>query len=187
MKGTLIATAHWEALDRPGRDTCKLIAEPSGWMLVGRARFTDGGDDARLDYVVRCAPDWRSLSGDVSGRIAGRNVGWRLTRDDGGWRLDGIAVPGTARCHDIDLGFTPATNLLPVRRLSLHAGSAQDIDALWFRVPQGRAEVLRQTYERLDAWRMRYRSPGFGADLTLHSCGFVTDYPDGWRGTVDAD
>lgn len=186
MKGTVKARATWDALDRPGGDTCRLIAEPDGWMLVGHAWFRDDGIDARLDYVVRCDRDWLSHSADVTGTVSGEAVGWRLCRDAEGWRLNGASVANSAGCHDVDLGFTPATNLLPVRRLGLQDGVAHRAEAVWLRVPEGRAEVLRQSYEREDHRHVRYRSPGYETRLEMHPSGFVTHYPDGWRGDVDA-
>ena len=41
----------------------------------------------------------------------------------GVWTLDGAAVSGLEACVDLDLGFTPATNLLQIRRLALALGS----------------------------------------------------------------
>lgn len=36
--------------------------------------------------------------------------------------LNGVDCPAVAGCTDIDLGFSPSTNLLPIRRLSLEVG-----------------------------------------------------------------
>jgi hypothetical protein len=34
-------------------------------------------------------------------------------------------------CLDIDLGFSPSTNLLPIRRLTLAVGEAATVRAAW--------------------------------------------------------
>jgi hypothetical protein len=186
MKGALVAEAAWEALDRPGADTCRLWEEPEGWMLVGHVWFRDAGGEAILDYVVRCDRDWNSHSADVSGRVNGETVGWQIARNGERWRLNDAVVPGSECCSDVDLGFTPATNLLPIRRLDLACGQPREIRALWLRLPEGRAQVHPQVYERLADGRVRYASPGFSVDLDVHPSGFVTEYPEGWRGEVHA-
>ena len=35
----------------------------------------------------------------------------------GDWKLNDVPVPELAHCVDLDLGFTPATNLMQLRRL----------------------------------------------------------------------
>ncbi|WP_102110355.1 putative glycolipid-binding domain-containing protein [Oceaniglobus roseus] len=186
MKGEVKAVARWTRLDGAGDDTCKLVREPEGWMLLGHARFTEGGSETRLDYLVRCDRDWLSQSADVTGTRGGVAVGWRLAKSPEGWQVNGRSIADSAQCHDVDLGFTPATNLLPVRRLGLMAGHPQEVAALWLRWPEARAEVLEQTYARRDHRTVDYASPGFAAALEIHPSGFVTAYPGGWEGEVHA-
>jgi hypothetical protein len=42
----------------------------------------------------------------------------------GVWRLNDLEISGLDECVDLDLGFTPATNLLPIRRLARNAKHA---------------------------------------------------------------
>lgn len=41
------------------------------------------------------------------------------------WRFNGTGCAEVAGCIDIDLGFSPVTNLLPIRRLRLYPGAAR--------------------------------------------------------------
>lgn len=177
------ATARWRRLDGPGEDRCRLIEEPGGWMLWGHARFERAGIRAALDYVVRCNARWESRSADVTGRIDGRDVAWKITRDPSGWLL-GNDRPMLPECTDIDLAFTPATNLLPLRRLALDR--TEKITAAWFQEADGGSlSRLSQSYTPLGAERYAYASPNVAAELRVHPTGFVTLYPGLWEGSVD--
>jgi uncharacterized protein len=85
-------------------------------------------------------------------------------------------------CDDVDLGFTPATNLLPIRRLNLSIGAKAAVRAAWVRFPQLSVEVLDQSYTRLADDRYLYESAGgsFRRELLVDDVGFVLDYPDLW-------
>jgi len=177
VRSTEVAFAAWRRLDCVGEETCRLLHAPSGWMLAGHARFNDGHRLAALDYVVRCSTDWVTQSADISGLIGGDSVGWHITHDPGGWAMNGRPHPELAKCTDIDLGFTPATNLLPIRRLDPPPGEDVAVTAARFRWPEADLARLDQTYHRRDAQTVTYLSPGFSADLTVHPTGFVTHYP----------
>lgn len=112
-----LGTMHWRALDRDGEDKCRLARHEDGYMLVGHARFRDGSGWAALDYVVRCGPDWLTRSADVTGTLGGEEMRCRITCEGGHWALNGAPLPELSGCSDIDFSFTPATNLMPLRRL----------------------------------------------------------------------
>ena len=66
------------------------------------------------------------------------------------WMVNGMDVAEVSGAEDIDLSFSPATNLLPIRRLALKVGDSATISAAWVRFPEFRLELLEQTYTRLD-------------------------------------
>jgi hypothetical protein len=99
------------------------------------------------------------------------------------WRLNGIERPVVTGCIDLDLNFSPSTNLLPIRRLNLAVGQAAEVRAAWLRFPNFELEPLSQVYRRIDESTYRYESGGgrFVADLAVNSVGFVTNYPAIWQ------
>ena len=99
------------------------------------------------------------------------------------WRLDGAERPEVEGCLDIDLNFSPSTNLLPIRRLDLAVGEQASVRAAWLRFPSFSLEPLQQRYHRLDGGLYRYESGGgrFTADLLVDESGFVTRYPGVWE------
>ena len=99
------------------------------------------------------------------------------------WTLDGRSCLALQGCDDIDLSFSPATNLLPLRRTRLGVGARVSVRAAWLRFPAVALESLDQTYERVSESRYRYESGGgsFVAMLETNTVGFVTHYPGLWQ------
>lgn len=97
----------------------------------------------------------------------------------GVWRSNGVEVPAVHGAVDLDLNFSPSTNLLPIRRLNLAVGQEAAVRAAWLRFPSFVFEPLEQTYRRIDTATYRYASAGgrFTADLTVNDAGLVTVYP----------
>ena len=60
---------------------------------------------------------------------------------------------------DVDLGFSPVTNTLPIRRLDPAIGEAVVVTAAWV-VSRATIEPLPQRYIRLAERRYRYESGG---------------------------
>ena len=53
----------------------------------------------------------------------------------GHWWQNEVEQPQVAGCIDIDLNFSPSTNLLPIRRCNLAVGEAVAVNAAWLRFP----------------------------------------------------
>ncbi|HEX3177350.1 MAG TPA: putative glycolipid-binding domain-containing protein, partial [Methylomirabilota bacterium] len=81
------------------------------------------------------------------------------------------------------LGFSPSTNLLPIRRLSPAIGESRDVTAAWLPFPALALEPLPQRYHRETDATYRYESSGgaFTRILRVNAEGFVTEYPGLWQ------
>lgn len=179
-----IATIRWRALDRDGEDKCRLAHLDGGYMLVGHARFRDGAGWAALDYVVRIGADWRTLSADVTGTHGGGDLALRLINEAGAWTLNGDPQPELDGCEDVDFAFTPATNLMPLRRLP-DVGRLTTRSA-WLRLPGPALSPLDQSYIRERGNLVAYSAEqtGFATQLAVDASGFVTAYPGLWEADV---
>ena len=98
------------------------------------------------------------------------------------WTVHGVTVPGLENSVDLDLGFTPATNALQIRRLALAVGQTGHAPAAWLDVAAGTLELLPQRYERRTDATYWYEAPRFGyaALLEVTTAGFVRQYPGLW-------
>ena len=173
----------WRRLDLPGQEWSRLLGGPPP-SLAGSAVLAHDGRPCRLDYAVHCDSRWRTLSASVAGWVGRERVLVELTADaDGRWRLNGKDVPAVAGCVDVDLAFTPSTNTLPIRRLALDVGGADDVRAAWLRFPELTLEPLEQRYHRTAVARYRYESRGgaFTGELEVDEAGMVLRYANVWE------
>jgi hypothetical protein len=144
-------TSHmrWRRLDVPGREESHIQQTPEGWRLAGELEADEAGVRAQLTYVIKCERDWRTRRAVVTGSASGSPVRFELAADGNGrWTLNGAPLPMVDGALDIDLGFTPATNLLPIRRLNLAVGEHTNVRTAWVRFPELRVEALEQSYWR---------------------------------------
>jgi hypothetical protein len=173
-------TILWRRLDLPGHEFCRCERRETGWRLSGAAVFVYEEQPCRLDYSVSGNDAWHTVAATVAGWIGPRQITVAVDLDAlHRWRLNGLASPSVAGCSDIDLNFSPATNLLPIRRLNLAVGEEARVTAAWLRFPDFTLEGLAQHYRRLDEETYRYTSAGgqFSTDLKVNKVGFVTHYP----------
>ncbi|HRV90681.1 MAG TPA: putative glycolipid-binding domain-containing protein [Anaerolineae bacterium] len=178
------AAILWRRLDQPGHEAARLSTQDGFWRLAGTANFIYNGQPCRLDYRILCDKTWQTRSGRVAGWVGPEPVEVDIAVDVAGrWWLNGTEITAVAGCLDLDLNFSPSTNLLPIRRLGLAVGQAAAVKAAWLRFPSFTLEPLEQTYHRLAEATYRYESAGgkFVRDLPVNAAGFVTTYPDFWE------
>jgi hypothetical protein len=151
--------------------------------LVGTVLGAEAGAPVRIEYRVLAdatgvttAAHVRDLRGFETRTIA-------LERDGkANWRVDGVPARALKGCSDVDLGCSPSTNTLPIRRLRLAVGKPHTIQAAWIRFPELVVVKSAQTYTRLDEFTYRYASGDFEAELTVDDDGLVAAYAE-WRRT----
>ena len=177
-------TIIWRRLDAPGHESARLFLNASRWHLTGTAVFVHDKQPCRLDYVLECDSQWQTSSGKIAGWIGDEVIEVEISVDSAGrWWLNGEQCPEVTGCIDLDLNFSPLTNLLPIRRLNLAVGQEAGVRAAWLRFPSFKFEPLEQIYRRIDASTYRYESAGgrFVAELEVNELGLVTHYPNFWR------
>lgn len=173
----------WKRLDTEGHDSASLADLGDQWLLHGTAVFDAEGQAARLDYRIRCDHQWKLVDATIDGWFGETVVAHRITVDDDRrWFLDGVVQPAVEGCDDLDLEFTPATNVFPVRRLAMPIGAKANVRPAWFRVPGFTLEPLEQTYERLGAESYAYNAPSldFSGVLKIGANGFIRSYMGLW-------
>ena len=168
----------WRRSDEVETDEhCTLTVRGGGLSLVGTVLGSEGGLPVRIEYRVLAdaagltsAAHVRDLRGFEQRTIALERTA------KGGWTVDGAAARALRGCTDVDLGCSPSTNTLPIRRLRLGVGASQTIQAAWIRFPELAVVKAAQTYTRLDEYTYRYTSGTFEAELTVDDDGVVAGY-----------
>ncbi len=180
---------RWRRLDVPGREEAHVQLTATGWRLIGELHVDEAGVSAELRYEIHCDSEWRTRSALIEGEAAGEAVRFALAADGAGqWTRDGAPLPDLAGALDVDLGFTPATNTLPIRRLGLAIGDTAPVRSAWLRFPELRLEPLEQTYTREAAQSFRYHATvdgePFVARLDTDAFGRVLHYEGLWEAEV---
>ena len=179
----------WRSLTWPGHEVSRLFSQDSHLHLEGTAVFLDEQRPCRLEYQIVCDSAWQTLSGNVEGWLGDSIIDIQIKTDSSQrWWLNGVEQPDVMGCIDLDLNFSPSTNLLPIRRLELGIGQAAEVKAAWLRFPSFKLELLSQQYRRLAENMYRYESAGgqFVAELEVNRSGFVIDYPGLWQAEANS-
>jgi len=186
----------WQGIWRSGTEWCDLTRVGDGWRLAGTVLLAVDGIPAEVRYKVALDASWATREVDITSR-SGSDVRMRrihLAADQKQiWHRQESLAPdaagplveleGVRGLFDIDLGFSPSTNTLPIRRLAPPIAEAVDVTAVWLRYPELTIEPLPQRYIRLDERRYRYESNGraFVAELEVDELGLVVAYEGGWQ------
>lgn len=174
----------WRRTDEVLADEhCTLAVRAGGLSLIGTVLGSVDGIPIRLEYRVLAdaagltsAVHVRDLRGFDQRTLAVE----RSTK--GAWTVNGAPAGALKGCTDIDLGFSPSTNTLPIRRLRPAVGATATIKAAWVRYPELDVVKAAQTYTRLDEYTYRYASGDFTAELTVDDDSLVASYAE-WQRT----
>ena len=182
----IVATAFWKRLDTEGHDACRLMRDDDGWRLEGAALFSHEGKACILAYAVECDAQWHTVSAKVKGSVGFNRLDFDVARAGDDWLLNGVIQPKARGQVDLDLGFTPATNLIAIRRLDLRSGVETPAPAAYYLEFTLELGLVEQTYKRTGETTLAYASPAYdyAAELQVSPIGFVTEYPGLWSGQV---
>ncbi|KWF27183.1 putative glycolipid-binding domain-containing protein [Burkholderia pseudomultivorans] len=160
---------------------CRLVETPAGIDLSGSVAGAIDGTPFRIDYAIACGADWLTRAARVTRWLgAAPQQQLDIACDNGRWTIQGIDAPSLDGATDVDLGFSPSTNTLPIRRLGLRIGESTLIRTAWLRFPDFDVVRGEQRYTRTAERVYRYESGAYAADIAVDEAGLVTDY-DEWK------
>ena len=171
--------AVWQGLDEPRIEVARLRFGDRSLVASG-VQFSATEPGYRLDYSLATGDRYvtRELAIEVEGDDWRRSL--RLRRaEDGEWSSDGL---GDAL--DCDLGLSPLTNLMPIRRAALHAREGtSEIAVAWVAVPELTVHRAAQRYTHVRPGVVRFESldgefEGFTAELEVDEAGLILHYPE---------
>jgi hypothetical protein len=186
MKGhsQIVRSGLWEWLTGVGLERFGLIREENGWKVRGTIIALGERGPAEAVYSWSCDEAWQTRQADISLRDESGERSLYVIAKNGRWFENGHERKQLAGCVDIDLGWSPSTNTIAIRRLKLPIGTrSAPLTMAWVRFPQLTLEPLPQEYERVGAHRYIYvsRGGGFRAALDVDDEGVVVEYEGYWR------
>jgi uncharacterized protein len=112
-----------------------------------------------VQYEVIADAAVRTKSAAVVGYLGRKAIDVRIRpAGSGRWQVNGVLNADVAGCIDVDLSFTPATNLFALRRLDLKVGEHADAPVGYLELPRLRFTRLPQRYERIGRMKLCVRS-----------------------------
>lgn len=183
-----MAVVRWRDWDGDGLEHCVCRQDANGMTLEGVVAGTRNGLYGGY-YLVHADADFRTREVRVE-YVDGPRL--HVEADgEGFWRdmIGNRPVPLLNGCVDVDIGITPATNTLPIKRLKLREHESREIVVAYVPLPDQiegdflpRRAEQRYTCLTLDQ-RYRYEGlfRGFTAELEVDEVGLVLDYPDTFR------
>jgi len=198
---TLPVSLFWQRKDTTGTEHA-LVDARHGLYARGHQLAVDP-IAYTCRYELQTDPTWATARLDVAAEGAGwvRSVRlelaagrWRVTANEQGDLDAALTAAGHARAglpgmedpdllygaFDVDLGGSPLTNTLPIRRLDFaraETGVAHRLSVAWVLLPSLEVVKADQIYTALGPGKVRYAGETFSADLTIDDDGFVLDYP----------
>ena len=191
-----VRTLLWQRIGSPGSEWCAVERDPDGWCLRGIVLAEVATAPVLVHYMVALSPDWSTRVVEIALRSGAASAPRTLKLTvvpEQRWQIEREPSPDTATPRDdptalhglidVDLGFSPVTNTLPIRRLDPAIGEVVAVTAAWVRFPELTIEPLPQTYTRLAERRYRYESAGgaFVTEIEVDDLGLVTVYEGGWQ------
>lgn len=177
--------AVWQCQSLGSTEHFGLSETDHGYLLRGVSSLSLEEVPIEIRYEVTADRAWQTRGASISVSSPGgtRTIG--VDADAGTWTIDGSVAERLEGCEDLDLGWTPATNTLPMRRLDLDIGATATTRAAWLRYPELIWEPARQTYSRLDENHWRYQSGTADHEIFVTPDGLPCRYGDVFWGSVE--
>ncbi len=164
-------------------EVCRLYHFNGEHRLTGTVVGHLEGDFLELRYDITCSHAWHTKQVELElRRDSGTLIRSFHVEPGGRWIEAGKELADVRGLLDIDLGISPSTNTLPIRRLDLPVGSSADVTAAWVKFPSLQIIRLDQRYTHVADGRYAYESAGgeFRAEIEIDEFGLVKKYGNYW-------
>jgi len=172
----------WVSVKPPGVERCTVSRTASGWALEWNLvrKFNEG--PAAISYRIETDAEWKTKEVQVEQVLRGGCSSARMEVKARKWYVRGKEDRRLAGFVDVDLGASPVTNILPIRRTKPRLGSKPELEVAWVRFPDLDVVPLHQSYERIGERLYIYRSAsGFRSEIEVDDFGLVRRYGDYWQ------
>jgi hypothetical protein len=174
-------------IDDKSIEYCTVVTRPGEMRISGHIVAAHESQPLKLAYDIHCGDDWAAQTIEIEQALDGLTRRLSITRAANGWLIDGAPDARLAGCEEVDIGLTPSTNALAIRRLGLAVGGAGEITVAWVRLPALTVEPSHQRYERLGEQAYRYTNldSGFAAMVTVDALALPVTYEGVWTRIAD--
>lgn len=179
-----VSSGLWLWLQGTGLERFELVRAADDWLFRGTILTLAADAAAEARYEIVCDRSFRTRRANVSVRNATGERSLQVVTENGQWYENGRENKTVVGALDIDLGWSPSTNTLPIKRLNLQVGQTSgEFMAAWVRFPDLTLQPLPQEYVRLADRQYHYssRRGAFVANLLVDDDDLVLDYEGFWQ------
>jgi hypothetical protein len=179
----LVCAGLWQWTQGIGLERFEVLRTADEWLFRGTILTLAHDAPAEARYEIACDRSFRTRRASISLFDSSGARTLKIDARDGRWFENGRENQTVKGAIDIDLGWSPSTNTLPIRRLKLEIGQTSgEFVAAWVRFPELTLQPLPQEYLRLADRQYRYSSRGgaFVANLIVDNDEVVVDYEGFW-------
>jgi hypothetical protein len=174
--------AEWAQWNSAETEQLSLSWENEAWTASGMVTHQ------RIQYVLRISPNWQVRQFLLFRDLEEPDL-WLGTDGHGRWgEMNGEHRPDLDGCIDLELGCTPFTTTLPIRRLPLRLGHTADITVARVDIETLGIVPVRRRYTRVDhhVWHVRnlddHKPDEFKVvEFEVDEYGLAKDYPGRFR------
>jgi len=184
LNSQLVCTGIWQWLQSPGLERFEFSRIGDEWIFRGTILTLVHDAAAEARYEIACDRSFKTKRVSISLLDSSGERTLNTDAQDGHWFENGQENQTVKGAVDIDLGWSPSTNTLPIKRLKLEIGQTSgEFSAAWVRFPELKLQPLPQEYLRLADRQYRYSSRGgaFVAKLLVDDNDLVLDYERFWQ------
>ena len=179
----VICSGLWRWVQGTGLERFEFLRAADEWIFCGTI-LTLADKIAEAKYEIFCDRSFRTKRANVSVRNTTGERTLQIAAESGRWYENGRENKTIVGAIDIDLGWSPSTNTLPIKRLKLEIGQTSgEFIAASVHFPELTLQPLPQEYVRLTDRQYRYsiRSGAFVANLSVEDDDLVLEYEGFWQ------
>jgi uncharacterized protein len=179
----VVCAGLWQWVQSPGLERFEFSRAGDEWLFRGTILTMSHNAPAETKYEIACDRSFKTKHANISLLDSNGERSLKIETQNGRWFENGRENQAVKGAVDIDLGWSPSTNTLPIKRLKMEIGQTSgEIVAAWVRFPELTLQPLPQEYLRLAERQYRYSSRGgaFVAKLTVDNHDVVVDYEGFW-------
>jgi hypothetical protein len=179
----LICAGIWQWAQSPGLERFEFLRSGDEWVFRGTILTFSNDVPAEARYEITCDRLFQTRRANISLLDSSGERSLKIETQASRWFENGRENQTVNGALDIDLGWSPSTNTLPIKRLQLEIGQTSgEFIAAWVRFPELALQPLPQEYLRLADRQYRYssRAGTFVAKLIVDNDDLVVAYEGFW-------
>jgi uncharacterized protein len=179
-----VVSGLWRWLQGTGLERFEVLRTVDEWTFRGTILTLAHDAAAEARYEITCDLAFHTRAANISVRDSAGERTLQIRAQSGRWFENGVENQTVRGAIDIDLGWSPSTNTLPIRRLGLEVGQTSgEFIAAWVRFPELMLQPLQQEYLRLSEHEYRYssRAGAFVAKVLVDKDGVALNYEGFWQ------